>query len=798
MDSLPKNRWRRPVLLFVLGLALLYWLLPRLTALWLPGALAPYGFSNLTITLIRPGPQAVGVADLDFIWSGPDGLKLRFSTRNARYHYADDRLTAEQATLEVLQWPVKRGDAPSKPLSAWPLMPLHAVDIGRLHLKFDVDDQARQTDGRLKARLDPDGTSSLVLYVDKGLPDELPGRFELSIAADRALLASAGLQNGKTTSFYTEARLSAPPASGPDFNIRAQGNLKPFYRWLGRAEPDVAQFKFSAAGTLPSDYSASALLTGLKARSTLQLTAKNWQLPWGFAKDFEGSGTLNYEAGRGELSLNSQAVDALALRLPAFALLSRFERHNSEIAATGTISSVPLSAAFNVKHDTAKAQGELQLTRLKADLPALIGFAQPYLPAAARELSLKTGTAQGKASLHWLPHGPEQRAALRIDKATADVTLSAKALQWNTLTMPSLSLTLRAKQAGAELNAEGRLDSDALRTPYRLSQNLDSQRGRLTLSQLEGDLPALLALLQARLPPALNPLAITTGKMSADLRLDWQSGPARTTLQPSGRLAIKNLAGHYQALRWQGGEATLQLARLTPLRGEGHWQIARLDLPVGTPLNTLQGRFAASGTLDQPVLEFDDVAVQTLGGRLALAAVRYAPNQTVTLPLTLQALDLAEVLALVDTEGLSGQGKLSGELPVIWHAGKFSLGQGAHLDGLGSGTLRYRPAAAEAIAGSNEGSNIAMQALQDFRYKRLQAELTYSPLGDYGLKLALEGANPKLYEGYPIAFNLNLEGRLPGLLHAAVLSGDFSKHLLKTLNEEANKSAKAPASAKKP
>jgi hypothetical protein len=80
--------------------------------------------------------------------------------------------------------------------------------------------------------------------------------------------------------------------------------------------------------------------------------------------------------------------------------------------------------------------------------------------------------------------------------------------------------------------------------------------------------------------------------------------------------------------------------------------------------------------------------------------------------------------------------------------------------------------------------NIALQALQDFHYDTLEMGLSYQAAGDYRISIRLNGRNPKLYEGYPIAFNLNLEGVLPELLRKSLLGGGFDEQVLKRVQTE--------------
>ena len=57
-----------------------------------------------------------------------------------------------------------------------------------------------------------------------------------------------------------------------------------------------------------------------------------------------------------------------------------------------------------------------------------------------------------------------------------------------------------------------------------------------------------------------------------------------------------------------------------------------------------------------------------------------------------------------------------------------------------------------------------LQALENFRYKDLRLTIDGRTDGEMDVGLHIAGANPDLYDGYPIEFNLNLEGALANVL----------------------------------
>ena len=80
------------------------------------------------------------------------------------------------------------------------------------------------------------------------------------------------------------------------------------------------------------------------------------------------------------------------------------------------------------------------------------------------------------------------------------------------------------------------------------------------------------------------------------------------------------------------------------------------------------------------------------------------------------------------------------------------------------------------------GSNIGLQALENFQYEELSGTLNYQSDGTYLVTVRLEGKNPDLYGGHPVLFNLNINGSLPALFEAMFRTGSFEEAILEEIN----------------
>jgi hypothetical protein len=92
----------------------------------------------------------------------------------------------------------------------------------------------------------------------------------------------------------------------------------------------------------------------------------------------------------------------------------------------------------------------------------------------------------------------------------------------------------------------------------------------------------------------------------------------------------------------------------------------------------------------------------------------------------------------------------------------------------GNGRLAYTK---EGLA----GSNIGMKALENFHYKSLSGTINYKSDGEYLMSVRLEGANPDLYDGHPVVFNLNINGLLPAVFESMFMTGSFEESILREI-----------------
>ena len=138
------------------------------------------------------------------------------------------------------------------------------------------------------------------------------------------------------------------------------------------------------------------------------------------------------------------------------------------------------------------------------------------------------------------------------------------------------------------------------------------------------------------------------------------------------------------------------------------------------------------------------------------------PEQVITFDAA--GLDLARVVEDLSLDGLAATGRLSGVLPIRLTDDTIFVDR-ALLSSTEPGVIRYTPDGDPAGFGDESGGvDLLLNAVRNFHYESLSLSLSGQTGGDLIAGVNIRGANPDLYEGYPIALNINASGALDRIL----------------------------------
>ena len=385
--------------------------------------------------------------------------------------------------------------------------------------------------------------------------------------------------------------------------------------------------------------------------------------------------------------------------------------------------------------------------------------------ASSPNLKVDLGSKQtltlGTTRLQLLQFSPA-----RLQGAEGELLISSDAIRVGA--WPSPDVRARLRLDGSALRADGTVLLQG-KEVLRLAGTHELLRGcgKATLSSQQS-LAVLGKLMQPR-PQALLPLDFQAGNAEARFTLDWCSG-ANSRFDAKGTLQVRDATLGWERARVEAVQSTLRLDGLHPVQGRIQLAAQRGELATGTPLADLNVDLALAARM----LTVHALSVKLLGGSVHSEALSLPwPPSEQAFPLEMRQIDLGQLLALFNTQGLSGSGQVGGVLPLTYRDGGLEIHDG-QVNSLGAGTIKYAPVL-------SIPDNPGLLVLRNFQFRQLGMHVWYTSDGTYRTQATMEGNNPDFYNGYPIRFGLNINGVLPGLFRSALFSGDFNRHILEQL-----------------
>lgn len=304
--------------------------------------------------------------------------------------------------------------------------------------------------------------------------------------------------------------------------------------------------------------------------------------------------------------------------------------------------------------------------------------------------------------------------------------------------------------------------------------NVATARGRSTFTfdrieyQPEGIQPDQLA------PVLQGVIGQTSGATTGEALFEWAPDPVG--LSSSASLSFEDItfAGPTRVVTQTiGVNGRLNLASLWPVKTDGVQTITVSGVDFGALQIDEEGEIRFDMPGDETLL-IERAEFPWFGGLLGVygASASISGGEAVA-PLRAENIDLSLILDYVDMDGLSGEGILSGVLPLVVKDGKASIENGM-LQSDGPGAIRYQGQAGEEAAAVGEQAQIAFDLLRDLRYAdlgvtidgpldgRLQFQLKFEGTGE----VALNQQNVRV----PVIYRISLDAALLELLNQANLS----------------------------
>lgn len=679
----------------------------------------------------------------------------------------------------------------------------------------------------------------------------------LTLSGDYQIIQNLPLLNAQLT-LDDSARLELSQQLSTLNGINASGELKldiaPPSSWLLQQIklwqielPPDALAQFTAPVTLHSNWQL-ALPEKLSFTSISQQASGTWQLsanlptPLGLPGVGQLQGTVTAKIGlnQGELSqyqLNSQLTllqpqlsgELLQLGLNAKALHVSI---NADGNSQPQLTALPLHITVHSEGKTALDVTSDVMLNLTPPMGIQLQQAQLSLRQQlfnpAPDTKLADITLNGKFNAYWLADSWQ----LDVQQLTAKIaTLSAPDIHGRdiTLSVSPGQFTGDSRFSNAKLQADIHLGVAGLQHPQLKTQSWQWQ------SKLSGDLHAIM--LDGHISNAAslglthqlryqqdklelnwqlddmfllagNPLATTLTAWPALLEFNRGriGGAGELTLLPAvsanANINLSGVSGIYDRSLFKELSAALQLKYQPGSLQFGSKDATLAEIQHGVVVGPLKLNAQYTASTDAVVagkLDIQQLQLLAMGGQVLVQPVQLdlaLPEQQ--LLLQLERIDLTQLLQQHPTADLTGNGRISGTIPLLLGSNGASVKDGSIAAESPGGKLQYRPPAAESMAATNQGMKVVLAALDDFHYSVLSSNVSYDTSGKLLLGLTLKGQNPALETGRAINLNINLEEDIPALITSLQLSSQISDKIKQRVQQRIQQSGAKRANGVQP
>jgi hypothetical protein len=285
--------------------------------------------------------------------------------------------------------------------------------------------------------------------------------------------------------------------------------------------------------------------------------------------------------------------------------------------------------------------------------------------------------------------------------------------------------------------------------------------------------------LALRYVPQLPPeLVVTDGTLRHQGWLDLNSsGIALRFLNRAENTSLSYDQTHLYDIN--GSSETVKSHR-GKLSDTGQLKISFID--AGVPLENFTGsyRFEQSPTGKQR-LQLYSSNLDLLGGRITTLPISIDPKEPdFDTAIAVTGIDLEQLMALEQQEGLTGSGTLNGQMPISFKQGQLTIKDGQINSTPEGGWIKFVPPPAfMAMTQTTPALGIAFDAMRNMKYRSLGIELDYLPEGTALLKTHFKGHNPDWNNSQPVDLTINIEENIPKLLQAL----QFTDKLTETLEK---------------
>ncbi len=247
------------------------------------------------------------------------------------------------------------------------------------------------------------------------------------------------------------------------------------------------------------------------------------------------------------------------------------------------------------------------------------------------------------------------------------------------------------------------------------------------------------------------------GAVSTSIKLGFGEGRPLTS---SGQAVIDNLNFGTLPGPIQGLHASLDFTSMFPLETSGRQTVQLDSFDPGFPLKDGEIEFE----LLPGAMKIYRAEWPSSGGRIYIEPLTWSftanENKAV---LVLEAIPIQSLIKREDTSKFEMTGAISGRLPITVSGVKVAV-EGGKVSVPGGGVIKLNTPETDIAGAQNQGVGTAFDALKNFQYQSLEADINGPLDGLVRLQAIFIGYNEDVYNRQPFEFDLDLEGELFNLI----------------------------------
>lgn len=260
----------------------------------------------------------------------------------------------------------------------------------------------------------------------------------------------------------------------------------------------------------------------------------------------------------------------------------------------------------------------------------------------------------------------------------------------------------------------------------------------------------------------------------------WKSGSGIHNEKLAVDITLRDAGGHYEGILFSGLHYQDTIGLLPEFDSGDLSALSIANIDIGLPVTEFSAMLSltesTAGSL--PLVRIEDLGLSVLQGRLSAEPFFMDINSDdQNMMLNIEGLNLQQIIAIQQLEGLSGSGLLDGQMPVTLNADGVNIIDGKINARAPGGRIQYAPQDAADISDAAPGAELLMKILEDLDYHSMIVDVNYADDGEMDMQLSIKGMSPQVDEDRPVHFNLNLQQNLLTLLQSLRYVEGIDNHI---------------------